>query len=294
MNQLPINEGFLQQLEKLQTLVKNNIAGLFGGNHLSKTFGSSCEFADYRDYMPGDDIKKIDWNAYARFDKLFYKLYYDERQIHTRIYIDASKSMAHGNGNKDKQAIKMACALAYLSVCEMDKVSIYVIKGNKVEDVILNMFGKENFYQKIGALNDIVFEGDSHISEAVLPSTVGYGDGLSVIISDFLTDNDFFAGIDYLVSKKRDVLCMQVLSQEELNPSIRGKMHLFDSENTSKFYRKNITKDIINAYKEAVKYVTKRVSDFCVSREEQYILVKSEDALEEVFFGRLADKGVLK
>ena len=66
-----INEEFLQQVETLQMLVKHNVSGLFGGNHQSKTFGSSCEFSDYRDYMAGDDITKIDWNAYARFDKLY-------------------------------------------------------------------------------------------------------------------------------------------------------------------------------------------------------------------------------
>ena len=91
-----INEEFLQQVETLQTLLQNNISGLFGGNRQSKTYGSSCEFADYIDYIPGDDITKIDWNAYARFEKLYQKLYLDERQMHTRIYIDVSRSMAHG------------------------------------------------------------------------------------------------------------------------------------------------------------------------------------------------------
>ena len=98
-----INEEFLQQVETLQTLLQNNISGLFGGNRQSKTYGSSCEFADYRDYIPGDDITKIDWNAYARFEKLYQKLYLDERQMHTRIYIDVSRSMAHGKSKKAEQ-----------------------------------------------------------------------------------------------------------------------------------------------------------------------------------------------
>ena len=96
MGKMVIDEAFLSELEALETLLKNNVAGMFGGNHQSKNFGSSCEFADYRDYVPGDDITKIDWNAYARFDKLYQKLYLDERQMHTRIYIDASRSMHHG------------------------------------------------------------------------------------------------------------------------------------------------------------------------------------------------------
>ena len=104
MSKYVINEEFLQQVETLQVILKNNLAGLFGGNHQSRTFGSSCEFTDYRDYIPGDDITKIDWNAYARFEKLHLKLYLDERQIHTRIYIDASRSMDYGSGRKAEKA----------------------------------------------------------------------------------------------------------------------------------------------------------------------------------------------
>ncbi|MCD8371947.1 MAG: DUF58 domain-containing protein [Clostridia bacterium] len=294
MNQLPVNEEFLQQVELLQTLVKNNVAGNFGGNHKSKSYGSSCEFADYRDYMAGDEIKKIDWNAYARFDKLYLKLYLDERQLHTRIYIDASRSVGYGNAKKDEQAIKIAAALAYLSVCEMDKVSVYIIKDKQATEIISGMSGRERYYNEIGKLNDIVFEGDSYISDALLPSTVGYGDGMSVIISDFLTDNNYEYGIDHLISKKRDVFCVQVLSSEELNPKARGKMHFFDSEDISRTYRKNINREIIQAYRQALEYATGRIRGFCLSRGAEYLLVPAEKPLNEIFFGDLAETGVVK
>ncbi len=294
MNELPINEAFLRQVELLQTIVKNNIAGRFGGNHQSKTYGSSCDFADYREYMPGDDIKKIDWNAFARFDKLYYKLYLDERQVHTRIYIDGSRSMGYGREKKDAQVIRLAATLAYLSICEMDKVSIYVIHEKGLEELISSMYGKERYYLEIGKLNSIRFEGDSHISEAILPSVVGYGDGMSVIISDFLTDNDYERAIDYLSTKKRDVFCMQILSKEELNPKARGKMHFFDSESAERDYRKNINREIIEAYRRAVEYATGRVRDYCAAREGEYLLVPTDLSMQELFFGILADKGVIK
>ncbi|MDE5896265.1 MAG: DUF58 domain-containing protein, partial [Clostridia bacterium] len=273
MAKFVINEEFLQQVEMLQTLIKNNVAGLFGGNHQSKTFGSSCEFADYRDYVSGDDIKKIDWNAYARFEKLYLKLYLDERQMHTRIYIDASRSMGFGKGKKDEQALKIAAALAYLSIHEMDKVSIYVIREKQVHEVISSVLGKDAYINCIGKLNEVEFSGDSYISEALLTSTVGYGDGLSVIISDFLTDNDYEAGIDHLTAKKRDVFCMQILSEEELNPRARGKLHYFDSENTARFYRKNINREIARAYKQALEFATGRIRGYCASRGAEYLLV---------------------
>lgn len=289
-----INEEFLQQVELLQTLIKNNVAGLFGGNHQSKTFGSSCEFTDYRDYMPGDDITKIDWNAYARFEKLYLKLYLDERRLHTRIYIDASRSMGYGKGKKDEQAIRIAATLAYLSVSEMDKVSIYALREKGVDELIPNMLGKETFINSIGKLNELTFDGDSYISEALLPERVGYGDGLSVIISDFLTDNDYETAIDHLASKKRDIFCIQILSKEELNPKVRGKMHFFDSENTSKFYRKNINREIAQAYKCALEYATGRIADLCAARGANYMLVSAEDNINDIFFNKFVGAGVLK
>ena len=294
MSKFAINEAFLQQVETLQSLLKNNVAGLFGGNRRSRSYGSSCEFADYRDYVAGDDITKIDWNAYARFDKLYQKLYLDERQMHTRIYIDASRSMEYGKSEKAVQAIRIAATLAYLSVCEMDKVSVYLIRDKEIVEVIGGIVGKEAYLESVSKLNDIEFYGDSYISEALLPANVGRGDGLSVLISDFLTDNNYEDAIDLLTQKKRDVLCIQVLSREELRPQARGKMHFFDSEALQKSYRKNIDRDIASAYKDALLYVTDRLRNFCLSRGGAYLLAGAEDSVSDIFFQRLVDMGVLK
>lgn len=289
-----INEQFLGQVETLQMLIKNNVAGQFGGNRKSKTYGSSCEFADYRDYMAGDDVTKIDWNACARFDKLYLKLYLDERQMHTRIYIDVSRSMAYGNREKADQALRIAATLAYLAVNEMDKVSIYTIRDGDVKEVISGIVGKEAYLTSINQLNEIEFDGDSYISQAILPSRVGYGDGMSVIISDFLTQNNFEDAIDYLTDKRRHVFCIQVLSGEELNPSTRGRVHFYDSEDASKFYRKNIDRDIAKAYKRALAYVTDRIQNYCASRGADYLLAPAEDSMSKLFFENMVDMEVLK
>lgn len=295
MEKMVIDEAFLAELEALQTILKNNVAGMFGGNHQSKNFGSSCEFADYRDYVPGDDISKIDWNVYARFDKLYQKLYLDERQMHTRIYIDASRSMQHGSPEKAEQAIRLAAAFAYLSVNEMDKVSIYALRGERVEEVISGMVGKDSYINYINKLNELEFEDDVSISKAILSSAkIGMGDGYSILISDFLTEEDYERAIDRFAERRRDILCVQVLSREELNPQIRGKMHLFDAENVQDFFRKKIDADRINAYKEALKYVTERIKTYCESRGGQYMLVSADKKIFDVFFGNLVDLGVLK
>ncbi len=294
MSKFAINEEFLQQIEALQIILKNNLRGLFGGNHQTKTYGSSCEFADYRDYIAGDDITKIDWNAFARFEKLYLKLYLDEKQVHTRIYIDASRSMDYGNNKKSKMALQIAATLAYLSICEMDKVSIYYIKENRIHEIVENLVGKETFYNNINKLNEIEFSGDCFISDSIIQTKVGYGDGMSVIISDFLTDNNYETAIDYLIDKRRDLFCFQILSQDELKPTIRGKVHFYDSENNDKQYRKNINKDIVIAYKAALEYTKTRIQNYCNSRNANYLLVSSEVSVSEIFLKILPEMGVLK
>ncbi len=294
MAKFVVSEELLSQLEIMQTLLRNNVAGMFGGNHKSRTYGSSCEFADYRDYVDGDDTTKLDWNAYSRFEKLYLKLYLDERQMHTRIYIDASRSMEFGDAKKAEQALRFAAMIAYLSVCEMDKVSIYIIKDKAVHEIIHSMVGKESFLACIKALEEVEFDGDSYISEALAGERVGYGDGMSVIISDFLTDNDYEMAIDQMVSKRRDVFCLQILAKEELNPQIRGKVHFFDSESASRFYRKDIDREIIRAYKAALEYATSRIRDYCYARGANYLLASAEDSASEVFFEKLVSMGVFK
>ncbi|MDE7296523.1 MAG: DUF58 domain-containing protein [Clostridia bacterium] len=294
MRNLVIDEAFLGRLETLQTALKNNIAGMFGGNHKSKTYGSSCEFVDYRNYMPGDDITKIDWNAYARSEVLNLKLYLDERRLHTKIYIDVSRSMEYGTGKKAQTALEIAAALAYLSVSELDRVSVYTVRESEVTEIISGIAGKERYFAEIGKLNNIEFGGDCFISDGILPSKVGYGDGLSVVISDFLTDHDYESAIDYLVDKKRDLLCVQVLSQEELNPKVRGKNIFYDSENEKKSYRKNIRKDIILAYREALRFVQDRLQGYCAARGAQYLLAEDDKPIEEIIFEKFVGSGVLE
>ena len=289
-----LSDTFLNRLDALRLSMKNPASGGAGGLRRSRSLGSSAEFSDFREYAPGDDIRRLDWNAYARFEKLYTKLYLDERQMHTRIYIDASRSMDYGAGQKAEQALRLAAAFAYLSVCEMDKVSIYAIRDQEVIPLVSGMVGKQSYLSMIGALNDLEFSGDSYISRAIMPTGVGRGDGMSVLISDFLTDHDYEDAIGYMVDQKRDVLCLQVLSREELNPQLRGKVHLFDSEDAHNTWRRNIDRDIAAAYKQALAYATGRVAEFCRARGASYLLVDATADMGEIFFGSLADMEVIK
>ena len=287
-----IDEQFLQQLELFSLAVKDNVAGLFGGNHKSKKYGSSCEFADYRDYLEGDDISKIDWNLYGKFEKMYLKLYLDERQMQTKIYIDCSKSMSFFN--KDQYAVRLASTLAYLSVNEMDKVNVFYITGNHAEPILENLVGRDSYMNSISRLNNLKFDGDSLLSDAIVRSTVGYGDGRSIIISDFESDHNYFDAIDYLRNKRRDVLCIQVLADEEIHPSIRGKSIIHDSEDDNHIYKNNVTRDVLKAYAKAVEYISKRIDDYCVSRDADYVMVSTTDSMKDVFLNRMVQRGIIR
>lgn len=289
-----INEAFLQKLELLDMYIKDNVAGAFGGNHRSKKYGSSSEFADFREYIPGDDIRRIDWNVFARFEKLFLKLYLDERQMHTKIYIDGSISMKGENEKKAEMALRIAATFAFFSIKAMDKVSIYYIDNNKTYKIIDRIVGKDSFYNFIGALNDIKFDSKStFISDAIMNHQTGYGNGMSIIISDFLTNNNYFNAISHLRSKHRDVLCIQLLDDDELNPKFAGKNIFYDSENNNT-YKKNINKDVIKAYYEALNYITSSISSFCNSREATYLLVNANSRIDDIILNQAISKGVIK
>ena len=117
---------------------------------------------------------------------------------------------------------------------------------------------------------------------------------MSIILSDFLTENNYEDAIAHLVDKRRHVFCMQVLSQEELNPQIRGKVHFFDSENMERTYRKHIDREIVAAYRKALEYATGRIRNFCAARGAEYLLLSAEASLGEILFDKMADMGVVK
>src|SRR5437660_12522416 len=124
--------GFLARLEKLRIRTRQRYAGLGRGMHLSPKRGSSLEFNDYRHYSPGDDFRYIDWGLYGRTDKLYIKLFKEEEDLLTYIFLDASASMAHpARDAKFEAAVSMALALSYVTLAVGDRVMIRVLAGSE-------------------------------------------------------------------------------------------------------------------------------------------------------------------
>lgn len=226
-----LNDAFFSRLETLALNLRTDLSGYFGGKHLVRTYGQTVEFSDFREYMLGDDIRRIDWNLYSRFEKYFIKLFTDERQMHVRIFLDCSASMGKVNPNKAAYSVGVAAALGFLAVHNMDRLTFNLIKGAVADDPFGTIVGKNSFYRAMNELNGLEFSGESDIAAAITNCRdVGSNDGLTVIISDFFTESDWKKAVDYLCFKKRQLLLVQTLAPEEIDPVYDGRISLIDAE----------------------------------------------------------------
>ena len=293
-----MNDTFFSRLETCALNLRPDLSGFFGGKHLVRTYGQTVEFADYREYMLGDDIRRIDWNPYSRFEKYFIKLFTDERQMHVHIYIDCSASMGKVNPNKGAYAIAVAAAIGYLAIHNMDKVSYHLIKGAKAENPFGTIVGKRAFFRAMTTLEQIDFTDEADISPAIVGDpNVGTGDGLSVLISDFFSDNDWKKGVDYLVYKKNQILLAQIYSPDELDPTYTDRVNLIDSESTdiadSKNMKIRINKSMQLAFREAVTAFIADITDFCKRRDAGFISLDCEKPIENQLFSELLKRGTV-
>ena len=293
-----LNDAFFSRLETLALELRANLGGFFGGKHLVRTYGQTVEFADYREYMLGDDIRRIDWNLYSRFEKFFLKLFTDERQMHTQIFIDCSASMGKDMPEKANYTIGVAAALGYLSVHNMDKVSFRFVRGNDAENKFGTIVGKRAFFDAISSFDSIDFDGESDIYKAVTGCpNLGTNDGLTVIISDFFTDSDWRKAVDFLCFKKKQVLLIQVLTPDEIEPAYDGRINLIDSEAEGMEDLKNLKLKINRsnhlAYAEALADMKEELRSFCASRGADFISVSTDHPLEKMLFKELLKVGIM-
>lgn len=294
-----LNDDFFGRLETLALNLHSDLTGYFGGKHLVRTYGQTVEFADYREYMLGDDIRRIDWNLYSRFEKYFIKLFTDERQMHVQIYLDCSASMGKNNPVKAAYSVGVAAALGFLAVHNMDKLSVNLIKGGVVDNPFGTIVGKNSFFKTVRALEELRFEGECDLGAAITSVQGGAtADGLAVIISDFFTESDWKKAIDYLVYKKRQVLLVQVLTPEEIEPLYDGRVHLIDAEAgdvlDSKNLKLRITRGMQAAYSEALSDYKKELSKFCASRGADFVSVSTAEPIERMLFGELFKVGIME
>ena len=295
-----LNDKFFSRLETLSLNLKKDLAGYFGGRHLVKTYGQTVEFSDYREYQLGDDIRRIDWNLYSRFEKHFLKLFTDERQMQVQIFLDCSASMGRNDPAKSAYATAAAAALGYLAIHNMDKVSLNFMSGKKCENPFGTIVGKTAYLRAISALETLSFEGDDADVAACVASCqdTSRGAGLSVIVSDFFTEYNWKKAVDYLLYKRRQVLLIQVMTPDEADPLYDGRVSLIDSEAVDMSDPKNmklrITRSLQKAYEEALTDYNLDIKNFCTKRGVDYISARTDQPIEKVLFGQLLKAGIME
>ncbi|MDE7464453.1 MAG: DUF58 domain-containing protein, partial [Clostridiales bacterium] len=286
-------------LERAALYVRKDMRGYFGGNHQTKFYGSTVEFDDYQEYALGDDIRRIDWNLYSRFEKYFIKLFVDDRQMHIRTFLDCSASMQKANNEKAVYAMRVAAALSFLAVQNMDRTSIMLIKGDTAEDFCGVVTGKNSLFRGLSKFDSLTFKGDADLEKAIINSpSIGTSNGLTVIISDFMTDSNWKRAVDYLLYNKRQVMLVQVLSPEELDPICQGRIRLVDYEATDPMDERNfkmkITKAHIKAYHEALNEFLGDIKSFCAARDVAYVSAVCNEPIEKLLFEDMFKAGVVK
>ncbi len=254
-------EFYEKLMRNRMTLRMRTAEGMAGGRK-SNAKGSSVEFSDFREYIPGDDIRRIDWNAYGRFEKLFVKLFMEEKEGVFRIYLDSSASMDFGTEPKSRHAKRMAATYGYNVLQNQDRVILNVLSGDKIVQN-LNVMGRQGFSKLIDALAATRYTEATDMLAAIRSSDIK-SKGVSIVISDFYT-NDLEDILKYLTAKKQEIILIQVLTKWETDPDMSGSLNLVDAENGEnrritasgalfKSYKKQYTAFIENIDKLSKKY----------------------------------------
>ena len=294
-----IDSDLLSLLEGRDLNIRSLKEGLFGGNRRSRRYGSSVEFADFRDYMPGDDLRRVDWSLYGRTDKLYLRQYVDERRQHHRVLLDCSASMAWGEPDKARYMLQLAAVLGYLAVSGMDIVSYYALQGKDCRPIGEPVHGRDAWYLATEKLAAVPFGGDSRLERSVCACpNPGRNDGTVFLISDLLTDSDWKSALDSLLERRQDVCLIRVLSRDELGPQLNGKLLLNDTEaqgaDDPRNRRMEISRQRLRAYAEASAWLENDIRGFCAGRGIRFLQLCTDEDLSRVLFARAVESEMIQ
>ncbi|MEG1287505.1 MAG: DUF58 domain-containing protein [Clostridium sp.] len=287
------NEDFFKKLNKINMHINFKLSSGTQGGRKSKAKGVSVEFSDYREYAPGDDFRRIDWNAYGRFDKFFIKVFMEEREGVFNFFIDKSRSMDYGEVNKKDTALKIVGALSYIALNNLDRVNINTMESGAIKS-LKSSTGNKGFQRILKELESMEFDGTTDLSQSIkrrnLPSK-----GISIVVSDFLNNDGLESledGLKYLAFKKQEIILVQILSEEEINPEFNNEVTFIDSE-TLEDLKMSLTPSLINDYKNALKEYNKTLEVLAKKYGGKLISVSSSKSVEEIILNDFSKKRVL-
>src|SRR6202165_1959043 len=225
-----LDPQFLSRLEQLELVSRKIFLGRMKGERRSKRKGQSVEFADYRNYVVGDDLRFLDWNLYARLDRLFLRLFMEEEDLHFYLLVDNSLSMDFGNPTKLHFAKQIAAALGFIGLVNMDRVVIEAF-NDRLTQSLPAVRGRRSLWRMMDFLQKIEPAGPSDLKKALRSFSIKCsGKGIVVLLSDFMDKGGYEDALRYLVARQLDIYVIQILSQEEIDPEIVGDLRLVDIE----------------------------------------------------------------
>ena len=286
------DETFLRQLERLMLLMKAPVRGGLKGGRRSVKRGQSVEFADYRDYTLGDDLRQLDWNVYARLERLFVKLFVEEEDVTVTLLVDASASMASGHPQKLLFAKRAAAALGYIALASEDRVAVSTLVGRTARRRAA-MRGSGRIFRLLADLSAIEpVDGPTDLVAAARHAAAQlHGRGVVVLLSDLL-DPAADKVIRELAATNSELIVLHVLSPDELDPPLEGDLRLVDTETGE---RVDITADLatIDVYKARLAAWKDGFADLAARRRASYVDLASDVNLADLMFAELRRRRVL-
>ena len=298
----------LRRLEQFQLLAARRAKSSAKGERRSRARGQSVEFADHRSYVPGDDFRYLDWNLFGRLDKLFLKLYEEERELPVRIFLDASESMTFGEPRKFDFARQVAAAIGYVALCGFDRVSVVPfpnaqgrtqaapIENNPAisyrqqsaaEGALRSVRGKKSSMQFFQNLNALTAAGGADFNETLRRGALeARHTGLAIVLSDFLDPVGYEAGLTALVGRGFQVSVVQILAPEELAPTTFGDLRLVDSESGG-LQEVTFGRYRMKAYQQTVQNFIQRLREFTTKRGINFFMAPSNMDLQDLLLKQL-------
>jgi len=306
MNSL-LTPELLRRLEQFQLLAARRAKSSSKGERRSRARGQSVEFADYRNYVHGDDFRYLDWNLYGRLERLFLKIYEEERELPVRIFLDASESMSFGEPRKFGFARQVAAAIGYVALSGFDRVSVVPFPAldsiaprgeNDLQPATFNLElaargalrsvrGKKSAIQFFQNLSRLTASGSANLNQALRRGALEARQaGLAVVLSDFLDPAGYEPGLTALVARGFQVDIVQILAPDELAPTTFGDLRLVDSE-TGGMQEVTFGRFRMKAYQQTVQNFLQRLREFCQARGINFFTASSNTSLEELLLKQL-------
>ena len=290
-----LDSSFVRKLDRLALVTKRPMAGDIQGERRSPRRGSSVEFADFRPYTPGDDIRQIDWNLYARAERFYLKLFVAEEELSVHLIVDTSASMDWGAPNKLHYARKLAAAFGYIALANLDRVSVtaFGASGAVAQPGLASVRGKRaavplfTFLQRLGASKggDLAKACQRYAQSARTP-------GPLLLCSDLL-DPGWKNALSALAARPFEITVMHILAPQELEPELDGDFKLVDVEGGNAV-EISADIDLLRRYRENLASWRAEIESFCAGRGISYLSIDTSMPVEEFVLGRMRRRGVLK